>query len=312
MRAEAREEVTYEEEQGAFADGEPYTLARPVYRILDLADGPLAPGTMISPRVAPAVFGLGLLEAVDEATILAHADPEDADGDGISGRPNWVFDLRRDASVIGRFGWKANQPTLEQQTAGAFNGDMGITSSLLPDDDCTRVQTDCNEATSGGSPEIEDAILASVVSYSHLLAVPARRHWKDAVVQQGRDTFVAIGCAACHLPKLTTGELEGFPELSRQTIRPYTDLLLHDMGPGLSDERPDFLATGSEWRTAPLWGIGLVRTVNRHTRFLHDGRARDLIEAVLWHGGEAERARDEFKNLPKAERDALLSFLESL
>lgn len=312
VRAEAREEVTYEEIRGSFPDGETYSLAKPSYRIVDMAHGPLSPDVMISPRVAPGVYGLGLLEAVPEAALLERADPDDKDRDGISGRPNWVWNARLGKKTIGRFGWKANQPTLEQQAGGAFNGDMGITSSLFPAGDCTPSQSDCLSAPSGGAPELDDALLASTVTYSHLLAVPARRRWTDPTVRSGKSVFTKLGCAACHIPTLVTGDVPAFPELSKQTIRPYTDLLLHDMGPELADGRPDFDASGTEWRTAPLWGIGLIETVNRHTRFLHDGRARSMLEAVLWHGGEAQRSRDAFMNLPKTERDALVVFLESL
>lgn len=309
---EAREEVTYEEVPGAYPDGERFSLARPTYRLLDLKYGPLAVGTMISPRVAPPVHGLGLLEAVSEADVLANADPDDRNGDGISGRPNYVWSVRAAKKVLGRFGWKASQPSLEEQTAGAFNGDMGIASSMFAEDDCTAAQEPCKKARSGGAPEIDDGILQSTVIYGHLLAVPARRDWKDAVVRRGKVLFEQNACTRCHLPKMRTGAIPGYPELEHQTIRPYTDLLLHDMGPDLADNRPDFEATGVEWRTPPLWGIGLVRTVNRHTRFLHDGRARNLVEAILWHGGEARPARDAFINLPKADRDALVTFLESL
>lgn len=310
--AEGREEVTYEEVPGAFADGARFSLAKPTYRVVDLQYGPLAAGTMISPRVAPPMHGLGLLEAVPEGDVLALSDPDDRDGDGISGRPNFVWSARASKRVLGRFGWKASQPTIEEQTAAAFVGDMGIVSSLFPEDDCTAAQSPCRRAASGGAPEVDDGILASTVIYGHLLAVPARRHWNDPVVRRGKAAFERIQCAACHRPKMRTGAIDGYPELEHQTIRPYTDLLLHDMGPALADDRPDYEASGVEWRTPPLWGIGLVRTVNRHTRFLHDGRARDLVEAVLWHGGEAQRARDAFTNLPKADRDALVTFLESL
>ena len=312
IRAEGREEVTYEEVHGSFADGEVYALLRPSYRVVDLASGPLARDVMVSPRVAPGVYGLGLLEAVPEATLLALADPDDRNADGISGRPNWVWDARLAKRAIGRFGWKANQPTVEQQTAGAFNGDMGITSSLFPSGDCMSAQSDCNASPSGGSPELDDALLSSTVTYAHLLAVPARRRWTDEMVRRGKEIFATLGCQGCHVSKLTTGDVPSFPELSKQTIRSYTDLLLHDMGAELADGRPDFEATGTEWRTPPLWGIGLVQTVNRHTRFLHDGRARSLLEAVLWHSGEADRSRAAFKTLAKADRDAVLSFLESL
>jgi CxxC motif-containing protein (DUF1111 family) len=266
----------------------------------------------MSPRVGPAMIGLGLLEALDEATVVALADEDDADGDGISGRPNHVWDEKRQQPMLGRFGWKANQPTIEQQTAGAFLGDIGITSPMFPTPNCPPAQTACATATSGGDPEIDQNKIDQVVYYSLLLAVPARRKVKDREVLKGKGLFAEAGCLDCHATKLVTGQLAGFPEVSGQTIHPYTDLLLHDMGEGLADHRPDFLATGTEWRTPPLWGIGLVHVVNGHTFFLHDGRARDLNEAILWHGGEAERAREAYRTMRRDDRAALLRFLESL
>jgi CxxC motif-containing protein (DUF1111 family) len=315
VEREGRERVTYTELPGAFADGEAFSLRVPSYAIEELAYGALSPEAMLSPRVAPAVFGLGLLAAVPDATLEALADPEDRDGDGISGRVNPVWDVRRGALAVGRFGWKASRPTLEQQTAGAFLGDMGITSSLFPDEACTPNQPACALKPSGatdGQPELADGHLAGVSFYMHTLAVPGRRRWRDPEVLRGKQVFFDAGCAGCHVPEIETGELESFPELSHQRIRPYTDLLLHDMGPDLADRRPDHGASGSEWRTPPLWGIGLVEVVNRHAYFLHDGRARGLLEAVLWHGGEAARSRDLVRELPRDERVALISFLSSL
>lgn len=309
---EAMPVIEYEELPGTYDDGEPFSLRRPRYRFEQLAHGPLAPETMVSPRVAPAMIGLGLLESVPEEVILQRADPDDADGDGISGRPNYVWTVRTQRRSLGRFGWKANQPTVEQQVAGAYLGDLGITSPLFPTEGCTASQPECANAPSGGSPELDEDKLREVAFYSQLLAVPGRRDWEEPTVLRGKSLFGAAGCASCHTPQLTTGNRPEFPELSDQVIRPYTDLLLHDMGEELADNRPDFDANGKEWRTAPLWGVGLVQTVNRHTEFLHDGRARNLAEAVLWHGGEAAASRDAFKAMPKADREALLAFLESL
>lgn len=310
--AEGRSSVTYEEVPGAYADGTPYSLRRPAYALSDLAFGPLSPGVMLSPRTAPAMIGLGLLAAVPEQDLLALADEGDADGDGISGRPNRVWDVKTGRTALGRFGWKANQPGLEQQNAGAFLGDIGITSPLFPEENCPPAQGACAGAIHGGSPEIDQDKVDDVTYYAHFLAVPARRDVQDAQVLEGKALFLAAGCGACHAPKLRTGALDGYPELSGQTIRPFTDLLLHDMGEALADHRPDFLATGAEWRTPPLWGIGLVAVVNRHTNFLHDGRARDFAEAILWHGGEAEASRESFRAMSQADRAALLRFLESL
>lgn len=310
--AEGAITITYEEVPFTFPDGETVLLRQPLYHVGSLAYGELHPETQYSPRVASQMIGMGLLEAVPEAAILALADPNDQDDDGISGRPNVVWDAFNSQTAIGRFGWKANQPSVLQQTAGAFLGDMGITTPLFGLENCTEIVADCLMALNGGTPEIEPDDFLKVVLYSSSLAVPARRDWDDPEVLQGKMLFNEIGCASCHTPLLETGIHPTIPALSQQTIRPYTDLLLHDMGEGLADGRPDFQATGSEWRTPPLWGIGLIETVNGHTHFLHDGRARNLLEAILWHGGEAAQVRDNFANLTPAERDALLRFLNSL
>lgn len=312
VAAEGVINITYEEVTGTFADGTPYTLRKPTYTLDDLAYAPLHPEAQMSPRVANQMIGLGLLEAVPEATLLAHADPNDRDGDGISGRPNYVWDELNSRMAVGRFGWKANQPNMLQQVASAFNGDMGITTPLLPAASCTDAQPDCQQAPDGGAPEITADDLHKVVLYSSALAVPARRDWEAHKVLRGKQLFNTAGCVQCHVPRFETGIHPTIPALSHQTIRPYTDLLLHDMGPELADNRPDFAATGSEWRTPPLWGIGLVPTVNGHTTYLHDGRARTLMEAVLWHGGEAEDAKNHVLEMDAEERDALIAFLESL
>jgi CxxC motif-containing protein (DUF1111 family) len=304
--------ITYEDRTGTFADGETYRLRQPTYRFTNLGYGPLHSEVRLSPRVAPFMIGLGLLEAVPEATILRRADPHDRDGDGISGRPNRVWDIARQQTVLGRFGWKANQPSVAQQTATAFLEDIGITSALLPEENCTAMQQACRNAPHGGQPEIAPDILHSVIFYARTLVVPAQRHWDGPEIQRGKQLFMQAGCAGCHTPTLRTGKVPGLPGLSEQTIHPYTDLLLHDMGAGLADGRSDFDATGQEWRTPPLWGIGLIHTVNGHTTLLHDGRARNLTEAILWHGGEAETAKEAFRTMPRPEREALLRFLESL
>ena len=309
---EGRIVIVYEEVPGRYPDGAAYSLRRPSYTVEDLAFGPLDPDVQISPRVAPATIGMGLLEAISEERILSLADPDDADGDGISGRPNFVWDVRQGRATLGRFGWKANQPTVEQQAAGAFLGDIGVTSSLFPDQNCPPVQEECRLAPHGGSPEMPDSRLKQVEIYVQTLAVPAMRDTEDPQVQQGARLFVQAQCSVCHTPRHETGNLHPLEPLRGQVIFPYTDLLLHDMGPGLADNRPDGLASGTEWRTPPLWGIGLVETVNGHTMFLHDGRARGIEEAILWHGGEAEQSRQTFMGLTAEERAALIKFLESL
>jgi CxxC motif-containing protein (DUF1111 family) len=309
---EADVQVEYEERAGQFADGEKFSLRKPHYSLKNLGYGPLSKDVMMSPRVAPAMIGLGLLEAVPEETLHGFADEQKREGRGICGRPNFVWHKSAGKMTFGRYGWKAEQPSVLQQTAGAFVGDIGITSSLIPDENYTPAQLLCAKQPSGGHPEVSDKILHDVVTYSRTLAVPARRNWADPAVVRGKALFVQVNCAACHIPKMQTGNCADLPELSGQTIRPYTDLLLHDLGEDLSDNRPVFEAKGRDWRTAPLWGIGLIAKVNGHTCFLHDGRAQNLAEAILWHGGEAQTSREKFRTMPKTDREALLAFLQSL
>ena len=310
VTAEGRATITYGEVAGKYADGTSYTLMKPRYRFHDLAFGELGKEAMFSPRVAPAVFGMGLLEAIPETALEGWADPDDKDGDGISGRINHVPGPDG-KTTVGRFGWKANVATLRQQDAGAAQGDMGITTSLNPEQNCPAPQEACKAAPAGGEPEMSDKQLDKMTFYMHTLAVPARRDVADPIVMQGAALFEDAGCVSCHKPQIKTGPHE-VNAVAHQDIQPFTDLLLHDMGEALADGRPDYEAGGSEWRTPPLWGIGLVSVVNKHTRFLHDGRARNLEEAILWHGGEGEKAKEYFRTLPKADREALLSFLESL
>ncbi len=304
--------VHWEEVTGTYDDGTPYTLRRPRYEFTALGFGPMPANILFSPRAAPQMIGLGLLEAIPEEVILAQADPEDADGNGISGRAQRSWDPLTEQRVLGRFGWKAEQPTVHHQSAGAFLGDMGITSSLHPVNNCPAPQLDCANAIHGGEPEIDDELLAKVVFYSRTLSVPARRNYDDPEVLHGRELFRDSGCTNCHGGPYTTGSIEGMPEVEGQYIWPYTDLLLHDMGDELADGRPTYDADGNEWRTAPLWGIGMIPSVNSHNALLHDGRARGVAEAVLWHGGEAEQARDNFKALSASDRAALVRFVESL
>lgn len=311
-RAEASVIVKYETVEGTFADGEKFALRRPVFSLANLGYGPIADEITISPLVSPAVIGLGLLEAVPEETLRKLTDDRDDNGDGISGKLNMVWDATLQRHAPGRFGWKADQPSVRQQVAAAFDGDMGLTTTLFPKPNHTAAQSECEKLPNGGDPEVTDQIFEAVVNYSRMLAVPARRKPNDPQVLRGEMLFHQVNCSGCHLPELRTGDVPDMPELAHQTIRPYTDLLIHDLGEGVSDRRKVFDAAGSEWRTAPLWGIGLVKTVNRHTFFLHDGRARDLTEAILWHGGEAERSKNDFRNLSREDRDAVVRFLESL
>ena len=311
--------IDYQEIEVPLSGGEVAHLRAPTYTIANLAYGPLADGLMLSPRVAPQMVGLGLLEAIPAADILANADANDTDADGISGRANIVWAKEYNQPMLGRFGLKAGEPTLAQQNADAFAGDIGISNPINRHGwgDCTAAQTACRDAPDGGEPvydnlEIIGQSFDLVAFYSRNLAVPARRNLDDPQVLHGKQVFYETGCIACHTPKFVTHRLEGQPEQSFQLIWPYSDLLLHDMGEGLADHRPESRATGLEWRTAPLWGIGLTQTVSGHTYFLHDGRARNLLEAMLWHGGEAQAARDTVVEMPPEDRAALIEFLESL
>ncbi len=311
--------ITYQEVPVTLGDGTVVTLRKPTYSVADLAHGPLHDHVMISPRVAPQMIGLGLLEAVPEAQIRAAADPEDKNRDGISGRAQDVWSDDRKAVLLGRFGWKAGSASLRDQAALAAANDIGLSNPLHPDPsgECTEAETACRLAPHGNSEaagglELGDDLLRLLVHYSQNLAVPMRRDPQKPHVLLGKGIFHAAGCAGCHTPSFKTGAVEGQPQLSNQTIWPYTDLLLHDMGEGLADHRPEGVASGTEWRTAPLWGIGLTPLVSGHSTYLHDGRARSIEEAILWHGGEAERARKSYRELSKSERDALIAFVNSL
>ncbi len=324
---EVRIGVTYTDVPVKFEDGYEVVLRKPMWQFSKWGYGQPLDSTTFSVRVAPPVIGLGLLEAIPEETILDLADPEDENQDGISGRPNQVWHVAEARSTLGRFGWKAGQPTVKQQTAGAFNGDMGLTSTLFPQDGCTSTQTGCLQAANGNDEngiEIRDDILDFVSFYASNLAVPARRNMDDPQVQKGEQLFQNAGCQSCHAGPFVTAKLDKDRiEQSEQTIYPYTDLLLHDMGPDLADIKQDnqpapsgepveHSATASEWRTPPLWGIGLSKTVNASASFLHDGRARTLMEAVLWHGGEAKDSRDRVLAFSAQERIAFEAFLNSL
>ncbi|MBS1302709.1 di-heme oxidoredictase family protein [Loktanella sp. SALINAS62] len=318
--AEGRVRMDWETvEDVTLAGGETVSLRKPVLTLDGLAYGPLHPDTRLSPRVAPQMIGLGLIEAIRAEDILARADPDDTDADGISGRAHMVWSPEYDQPMLGRFGVRATTPTLRQQAADAFHSDIGIASPLRPDawGDCTETQTACRAAPDGMDAaqdgfEIAADALDLVTFYSATLAVPERRNPADPQVLRGQAVFHDAQCAACHTPAYVTHRLPDRPQHAFQLIWPYSDFLLHDMGDGLADDLPAGDATGSEWRTPPLWGLGLVQTVSPEAGFLHDGRARTLTEAILWHGGEAASARANFVDLSPDDRAALTAFLESL
>lgn len=339
--------ISYEYSNFTYPDGAVIELKKPIFDVRNPYDAPsetLASGAPTSrlfqddvkfgARNGMPVFGLGLLEAISEADIVALADPQDTNNDGISGKANYVFDkIKANASdpypvSIGRFGWKANTPTVRQQSLGALRGDMGITNPLFPNESIenTPLHDDYLARTGyvdtgigpDGGPEANQEFSDDVTFYAETLAVPARRNVDAENVIAGAVLFEQVNCTGCHTPSFTTqtamdiGGKPAIAALQGQTIYPFSDMLLHDMGEGLSDGRRDFLASGNEWKTRPLWGIGLTKTVNPGAGFLHDGRAETLEEAILWHGGEAVKSRDEFAKLSKSERDNLIAFLGSL
>jgi CxxC motif-containing protein (DUF1111 family) len=304
---EATVTAAYTDSTVSFADGTKITLHVPSYTI----GAPylaMPAGVLISPRVAPANFGLGLLEAVSDSAIQALAQAPSALSAGVAGMANYVWDSIGGTMRTGRFGLKSNQVTIANQVGAAFNGDMGVTSPDFPNEPCY----DAVPACMAHAPDITDSVMQAVVTYIRTLGVPARRNIHAGSVQHGAAIFQSAGCTGCHLPTLTTGIVANEPELSNQTIHPYTDLLVHDMGAGLADNRPDFGADGSAWRTRPLWGIGLTPLINGNVNFLHDGRAQSLMEAVMWHDGQAAPAKQYVQKLSATDRNALLDFLNSL
>lgn len=319
LKAEGKMTVTYRDLPVTLGDGTIVKLREPTYGVSELAYGDMAADVMMSPRVAPQMIGLGLLEAIAAEDILALADPDDLDGDGISGKANMVRDHVSGEIMLGRFGWKAGTATIREQAAAAFSGDMGLSTPLFlaAHGDCTAYQEDCLGAPTGeqerlGISEAPDPVLDLITFYSQTVGVPLRRHVDDPAVLAGKGVFYGSGCASCHTPKFVTSRAAEADVNRFQLIWPYSDLLLHDLGDGLADHRPEGDADGYEWRTPPLWGIGLTQTVSGHTFFLHDGRARNLTEAILWHGGEAQVSRDAFAALSAEERGDLIAFLESL
>lgn len=333
IQKEANFAVSYTYEKITFDDGFEVELRRPQWRLENnyAEQGyDFDSDTLFSPRVAPPMIGMGLLELISQSDLMTKHDPDDSDNDGISGKLNTVWHVLKNSTDVGRFGWKAGQPSVRQQAAGAFNGDMGLTSSIFPVDGCLEHQIDCREAPNGNGDsvrdydfEVSDSVLDSIEFYGRHLAVPIRRKADDNDVLAGKKLFFDAKCDSCHSERFTTAEDPDLPELSNQTIYPYTDLLLHDMGPDLADVDIDnnpgsaealteYQATAREWRTSPLWGIGLTHNVNPDATFLHDGRARTIMEAVLWHGGEAEASKNAVLKFDATERSHFLAFLMDL
>ncbi len=314
-RGEAWLKLNETTEQASFADGQRYQLTRPHYQLTKMAFGPLPEQVKISPRLSPNIYGAGLLDAISEQDLLKQEDIADANGDGISAKYNRVLDVATGKLALGRFGLKAKQPSLKQQIAAAFRDDIGITNTLFSEESCSKQQKNCQRAAKLGghsSVEIPDKLLGLVVSFTRFLGVPPARDLEQAEVQQGRSLFYQAGCHQCHTPSYQISADQPVTEFAGQRIWPYSDLALHDMGSELADGVLEFDASGQEWRTPPLWGIGLQQEVIGEQRLLHDGRARSVTEAILWHGGEAQQSRHYFTQLNQAERRALVRFVNSI
>ncbi len=322
-QAEAQLQINYSEQVIELSDGETITLRAPDYQIIEPQYGPMGQGLMTSPRISPPMIGLGLLEAISEDDILSQTDPNDRNQDGISGKANWVWDKTSASLQLGRFGWKAGNPNLRQQNASAFKGDLGISTPLFPKHwgDCTSSQTSCQNQAHGNrtrqAPDINHmeapkTMTDALLLYTRNIAVPIRQINDADMVDKGKALFHSAGCATCHTPRYQTSGHTEQASLNKQIIWPYTDLLLHDMGTELADNRPEFKANGQEWRTAPLWGLGSDKSVNGSYFLLHDGRARSILEAIMWHGGEAESAKQTVRTMSQEQRAQLLTFLESL
>ncbi|MBT3012291.1 MAG: hypothetical protein KUF77_13650 [Candidatus Thiodiazotropha sp. (ex Lucina aurantia)] len=316
VKPEAYIYIDWQESTFTYPDQTQVSLRQPKPRLTNLNYGELHPQTLFSLRNSPPIHGTGLLELIPQSAIDALADPQDKDGNGISGRQNRVWDFELGRTVPGRFGLKANRANnLRIVTAAAFTGDVGITNSLFPEQPCTEVQEKCLNTVNGNNDEgveLPDHLLNLTTNFLRNIGVPRRNDVSSETLLAGRELFYQAGCQQCHQPDFTTGESAQMPHLAGQRIWPYTDLLLHDMGSGLADGRPDYEASGSEWRTPPLWGVGLREEVNGSNNLLHDGRARSVEEAILWHGGEAESVKQHFVNLDAGQRTRLVGFVESL
>jgi CxxC motif-containing protein (DUF1111 family) len=312
VKGEGTAQVKFIEIKGQYQDGSLYSLRKPLFTFNNFKASAFDDSTVISPRVAPHLVGLGLIEAIAPEDILKGEDPQDLNKDGVTGKANIVWDVVKQSYQLGLFGWKAGQPSLMQQNAAAFLGDMGLTTSLFPEQNCPLIQTDCLEALKSTDTEVSQKVLERITTYTQILAVPKSRDFDSLEFKKGREIFDAISCSACHRPEFKTSNFHSQKSLNNQFISPYSDFLLHDMGEGLADHRPEAKANGFEWRTPPLWSLGLIPTVNKHSHLLHDGRARNIEEAILWHDGEARFSKLEFKKLNSLDRKILINFISNI
>jgi len=307
ISAEGNVQVIWHSKIETLHDGTNVTLKWPEITLSNLQYGKLNANTQLSARIAPAMIGLGLLEQIKQQDILKNQSSQAKRDDNIKGEVNWVWDNRLKQTVIGRFGWKAAQPNIFQQNAAAFHGDLGLTTSVFSHPTCTKAQTHCLTAPNGGKTEVSDKILNFIQHYTRHINVPKR----NTLEKKGEVIFKEAKCNVCHRPNYITQINDSLPALSNQVIYPYTDMLLHDMGPNLASNQ-EFLATRQQWRTPPLWGLGKHEIVTGQLSLLHDGRASSMLEAILWHGGEAQESVNIVKSLPTQQRQLLISFLESL
>lgn len=304
VKFEAKPHIKYEEIEVKFPDGEIDTIYKPTYSLKNLQYGKLHKDTIITFRLAPSLNGLGLIEDISNEEILKNVDIKDRDNDGISGKANFVYSPITKKIELGRYSWKASNTTIKHQSAAAAHNDMGLTTTIFPKDPCTKIQSDCIDAPkSRDLIDIPDFRLEAIEFYiKNRVTYNAK---KTASYNEGLKVFKSIGCVKCHI--------DSFITKSGIKISPFTDMLLHDMGEGLSDGRSEFLANGKEWRTPPLWGLSLHEKINKEKpKLLHDGRANNFQEAILWHDGEAKGAKENYMNLDKETREKLIKFLEEV
>ncbi|MFW3405605.1 di-heme oxidoredictase family protein [Aliarcobacter butzleri] len=301
---EGKIKIDFEKKEVVFPDGEKQVLLKPKYSLTDLNYGDLHKDVNISYRIAQTLNGMGLIALISDEDILANEDVDDKDGDGISGRANWVYSKITKKTELGKYTWKASVAFLKEQIANAASNDIGLTTSVNPSENCTDFQKACKNAPKAkDSIDLPDERLDSIAFYLKNIKSYTPKNTKE--YNEGLALFEAVSCSKCHITSFNTKE--GFK------ISPFSDFLLHDMGEDLSDGRVEFLASQNEWRTAPLWGLALHKKINKEEpRLLHDGRARSYQEAILWHGGEAQNSKESYMNLPKEKREKLIKFLEEL
>jgi CxxC motif-containing protein (DUF1111 family) len=301
---EGKIKIDFDEIEVNFPDGEKQVLLKPKYNLENLNYGNLRKDANISYRIAPTLNGMGLINLISHEDILANVDENDSNNDGISGRANFVYSNITKKTELGLYTWKASVSFLKEQVALAAVNDMGLTTTIFPDDNCTKSQKECNDAPKARDKiDLPDDRLEAVTSYLKNIKAYASKKTKE--YEEGLALFEAISCSKCHISSFDTKN--GFK------VSPFSDFLLHDMGEDLADGRVEFMASGSEWRTAPLWGLALHEKINKEKpRLLHDGRARSFQEAILWHGGEAKSSKENYMNLPKEQREKFIKILDEL